>query len=257
MSLAAIELVLLSINAFGIRYSIGFESVVDYLGDWIAAALQLELVEAALRKLLALIEIDLPILGNHWQQMFVLLWLFQGSQVRALLSFGMTRVGGISLYAWAGVTALATSILIGTVPKDSGAIQFWLFAGFTLFVCGVSFHDHLSLPDKHPWWIMPASFGIVALCIFLGYLARATQVTKDSVLGIASQSPGILTAVFVVGAFGLMLLLFGATLPNWAETNEAETRRRRRAAGFASGSDIIGAYGIAIALALAGAYLVP
>lgn len=253
--LAAVQLVLLSMNALGFEYSVPFEDFMTWLGDRIASALQLDAIEAMIRDWLARFAIALPELGKHWHHVFVLLWLLLGSASRfranndaepaPLLSLAWFRNAGFAfvLLAWAAICALLIAVATGTVPLSSIAVLLWPLAGLGVFLAGLSLLGALTL-TKAPW-LLPLALGNTAVIIALTYLFPKPMMGPQPpqlVFAIVSNGPGLLSLVIIVGLWGLMFVGFGLL--------ERKTWRERLInPTTAIGLDIISAYAIAFALA--------
>jgi len=238
--LAAGELLLLAMSVFGVSFSVPFEDALKYLGGLIADVLQLELIEAAIRKLLASLAINLPKLGEHWHNVFVLIWLLLGSSARA---FGRQLTGIVMpliLIFWAALCALFVAIATGTVPLNSAAMLGWPLAGVVLFFSVLFLLDEPELPSASKW---------LGVLLFVPIAALAASIRplplRSDAFGIELPSVGMLFWVLSVGAFGLFQLAGGLLAG----------REWHTSARIAIGFDIVGAYGIAIALAAAGRYL--
>jgi hypothetical protein len=82
----------------------------------------------------------------HWRYAFVLLWLYFGSELRAVAPLSLITAGdsvGVSIatlcrWAWAAATALTGGILAGTVPISDPAVFWWPVMSYFLSMGGDS-----------------------------------------------------------------------------------------------------------------------
>lgn len=239
--LAALSLVLLSIPALGLQFSVTFMDMLRYAGDLISGVLQLNLIEAAIRKALAPFAIDFHP-APYWHHAFVLLWLLHGSMARAFLTISVSS-RTLLLFIWAGITALVAGALSGMVPLNSIATVSWPLAGLCAFMFGM----FTSMSDGSKDTYFGAAFcvfGVLSLTAF-GYMIEEPM---PQVWGLAVPSPGLLLVagmVAFIGVFGCLVGLYFAASEGVAFDD-----------GFISmGLDIVGAFGFAAAFAIAGQYL--
>lgn len=245
--LAAVHIVLLSMTAFGFEYSVPFEDFITWLGDRIASALQLDAIEAMIRDLLAGFAIVLPELGKHWHHVFVLMWLLMGSMARMWIDFDAVEAPlfsrawfrkaayALAVLALAAVCALGTAVACGTVPLNSTGVAGWPLVGFWLYLAVL----HYSAAYMYlPRWFWVVTSLSVAAAIAMGAIAMP----MPSLFGIDSPSPALL---FVVGSVGWTGVGWGFLGLFWGSTWRERLSNPRTAFGV----DVLGAYGIAFALA--------
>jgi hypothetical protein len=242
--LAGVSLVLLSIPALGLSFSDTFMGMLKVRGDVIGIVFQRELIEAAIRKALAPFAIDFHP-APYWHHAFVLLWLLQGSWVRNMSS-GQEWGHFLFIIIWGGLTALVAGAATGTVPLNSWAMIMWPAAGVLAFFAGDLARD--AVRGRGSWrssLSLVGAAGEAAVAAVAAYLGYAFTKPMTSFFGLDVSSPGLLALAGVVGFLGLVMLAGGLSY----ETRDGDPR-------FTSmGLDIVGAFGIAAALAIGGQYL--
>jgi hypothetical protein len=212
-----------------------------YAGDLVSGVLQLDLIEAAIRKALAPFGIDFHP-APYWHHAFVLLWLLNGSMARNL-SGGVGWGDFLFMIIWGGLTALVAGAATGTVPLNTVAMMWWPFAGFAAFMAGlvawVAVHDR-----SYSWQLLVFPAGAASFA----YLGFVSNQPLTSAFGPAVPSPGLLILAGFVGVMGLISFLVGLfVIAHFDDTIDNDLT--------SMGLDIVGAFGLAAALAIAGQYL--
>jgi hypothetical protein len=244
--LAALQLILLTMGAFGfIEYSVEFTDFMRWLGNEFADFFAP--LEDAIRRALAWIGITLPKLGQHWHNVFVLIWLVGGASARigasnfaepaALLSaewFRQVVFVDIPLLLWAGFSALVFAALAGILPPNRGISSAFLVG--TLVANAPFIISRL----RHESW---PSIGFFFLAVAAPVLNLSNELSRPSerVSPFGIENAYMLLVVALTGFFGLYLFVSGLL------TNKG--RERLTDPRTVSGLDILGSYAIALTLA--------
>jgi hypothetical protein len=137
--------VLLAHSAFGIRFNEDFLLFLGIVRDtigFIVTPFEVLIVQPVVRWLHEqgwALE-----LHDHWRSAFVLLWLFNASEMRTNASpsfiFGGAGAGATIRipvrWAWAALTALLGGVLAGTLPLNYPAVLWWPVAAYFLYSSG-------------------------------------------------------------------------------------------------------------------------
>jgi hypothetical protein len=234
LPLAALQIILLTISALGWQYEVEFEQFMILLGDMVSSALQLNLIEAIIRDLLASWDIVLPELGKHWHHVFVLWWLLTMSfsrliaDVSSLVNRKLSTVGYIALFFFAGLSTLVSAISAGAMPLSSAANFFWPLSATSSV--GAAF---AALSGQ--WW---QSLQLVAI-------SAGTAVAGFIIGSSANGTYWIELLAFCVAALGFLLLIVGL---KFAEGRNSRWQYLQNPA-VASGLDILGPFAVAATLA--------
>ncbi len=133
-------------------------------------------------------DIPIPALQDHWQQVFVLTWLFTTAQVR---NNSNNVVRTLVLLVLVFLITLPFCVAAGTMSVGSLAVAVWPIAGVATYAA-IDFVVDREAPDPSP-----AAFavGLVALGYFVGTSGEGPW----ALVGLAG----------VVGVFGLLFLVGG------------------------------------------------
>lgn len=242
--LAAISLVMLMTPAFGIQFKPWFVEFLKELEDWeVTLFFQFITphVEAVIDYLNTTFDWHLKV-ADWWHHAFVLLWLLHGSWARNL-SRGQGWGYLLCLLIWGGVTALVAGVATGTAPLNSAALLLWPFAGFAAFATGNLSWEAVRVRAPRSPPLMYA-----ALATLLAYLGYAFTEPWTSLFETVVPSPGLLDLAGIIGITGLGFILIGLLR---TERDSAHIDNELTSLGF----EIIGAFGLAATLAVAGQYL--
>lgn len=244
VTLAAISLLLLSVPAFGLHFKDTFMVALSYMGDLISGVLQLDLIEAAIRKALAPYDIDFHP-AKYWHHSFVLLWLAHSSVARNV-RWGWS--GFLFLMFTGGVTALVAGVATGLAPLDSVALFAWPLAGFATFLASyLAWYSPSMKPSKAP--IPLLIFSLIA-----AYVGYAYTTPLPQIIGLNVPSPGLAGLAILVFIFGVFSVLFGI----WVLSGVIGAPFSKLVVDdpyILNGLDILGTLGLAAALAIAAHYL--
>jgi hypothetical protein len=169
-------------------------------------------------------DIPIPPLQDHWQQVFVLTWLFMAAIVRNG-DFGQSKP--VALLAAFGCT-LPFCVATGTMPVNSVTIALWPMLSIVVFFWVLGGFRDATL-------ILTASLGV-----FLAYFL------DTGVFGAQSNGPLLFLAI-CVGAAGIFFLYWA--LSQGGGTFWQRLQHRGAALGLDITAAMLGAFGLATVFA--------
>jgi len=104
---------------------LSFFTIIEGIVTTLTEPLQLLVVNPILRMISAL-GFDIEIY-DHWRNIFMLLWLFNASNLRSLLNQKVKHQRYVR-WVWAAVAALSSALMAGSLPLENEGV-FWFAAG--------------------------------------------------------------------------------------------------------------------------------
>lgn len=219
---------------FGVEYQHFFQTFLDQVRNIVELGYLIDplekLVKSFLQWLRAL-NLSVPELKPHWQQVFTLLWLL-------LVAMARYSSGNVVLpIAYAFICALAAAVAAGTQELTSWAVLYWPLAGFFLFGVGLYLPGAVSGRESRSGVLLVAAMVIVTAAV--GYLFSSPI---RSILGIVVvDSFTLLLLVIFVGGGGIASFAGGLLDKANRSWHERLTNPRT-----ATGLDILGVLGGAL-----------
>lgn len=142
---------------------------------------------------------------DHWRSLFVLLWLLFASTARAITE--ESAWGAFSVWGLAGIAALPTALVAGSVPLSGTELFEHVWSGFGLFYgCALIFVWFFRRESQS--WIFAYFFNGTAA----GAVASLLWSARDMPIIKAWDSPGLLILAGSIAAFAISSVVFGAIL---------------------------------------------
>jgi hypothetical protein len=153
-------------------------------------------------------DIPIPPLQDHWQQVFLLMWLLSAAWARNLSESSSTPVALLAAF----FITLPFCVAAGTMPLDSAAILAWPFAGFLAFLTVLVLLGNQST-QRIPVLVYNVRGKLVTIIhplkwpLFASFTAAFTA--AGYVFGTNQELPQLVLLSGFIGLIGLLLLAAG------------------------------------------------